>query len=218
MVHPVLAATLLLAAPLLLQAQEAERRSPGQLIAALPAPEAERVQLLLSSAREHELEVPLSLFAHELLAKSVAPEDVVAGVERRLDEFMRSADALRAARSEEIFTDEIVAGAELVRRGANGEDIAALASGAPAERSLVVPLLVTAELMDRGLPADAALARVHDRILARATDAELRIEPERVRGQQVRAVPPGLAISAGTRGANQRIPARPPRARGRPNG
>ncbi len=216
MLHRVLAATLLLATPLLLHAQEPERESEDRLDAVLPAAEAERVQLLLTSARERGVEAPLGLFVREMLAKGVTPELVVEGTERRAEEFSRAAVALAHARSDEPSDEEIVAGAESMRRGVSGEAIAELASSAPSGRSLAVPLLVLAELVDRGLPADAAIDHVRERLLARATDTELRAEPARVRSQARPTTPPGLSVAAAARGSNARIPARPPQGRGRP--
>ena len=58
-------------------------------------------------------------------------------------------------------TEEETEAAELVIRHGAGSAISDLAQSTPSGRSLAVPLFVLAGLMDRGLPSDQAIARVH---------------------------------------------------------
>ena len=57
--------------------------------------------------------------------------------------------------------------------GVDGQAISELASSAPSGRSLAVPIAVITALMNRGLPSDAAIQAVHDRLAARAADRDL---------------------------------------------
>jgi len=88
---------------------------------------------------------------------------------------------------------EIEAGAEALRLGVQGAQVSALAREAPADRSLAVPLYVVGSLIDRGLPADAALERVQRRLLSRASDVDLERLPAEVPPQ---AAAPGQARRA----------------------
>lgn len=73
---------------------------------------------------------------------------------------------------------EVEAAALALRMGVDGAAVSELARTTPSGRSLAVPLLVTAALVERGLPSDDALSAVRSRLQARAGDAELVALPE----------------------------------------
>jgi hypothetical protein len=110
--------------------------------------------------------------ALEGVAKGRSGEDIAGAARRLLSELAAAHDALRRGQREPTAT-EVEAGATALRLGVDGSTVSALASSAPSGRSLAVPLFVTGALVDRGVPADAALAAVLARLEARAGDAEL---------------------------------------------
>lgn len=111
---------------------------------------------------------------------------------------------IEAGRGRPAGGDEIDAGAEAMRQGVDGAAVSALAKTAPSGRSLAVPLFVVGSLVERGLPADQALARVQERLVARASDGDL----ERMAREQQRGRPEG--VSPGMRPTDR------PGATGRP--
>ena len=113
---------------------------------------------------------------------------------------------LRSARNRPASDDEVEAGDDALRKGVDGAQVSALAKSAPSGRSLAVPLYVIGSLMDRGLPSDDALARVQERLQARATDAELERMPgqlpaQAAAGQAHRPAETGRALAATKRPA-----------------
>jgi hypothetical protein len=84
-------------------------------------------------------------------------------------------DALQAIRAggRHPSAPEVEAAATAMSLGVGSPTIGALASSAPLERSLVVPLAVVGALTGAGVPAEEALAVVRDRLEARALDADL---------------------------------------------
>jgi hypothetical protein len=170
-----------------LAAQSPAASVSERLRAVLPADVAERVLARIDEARAREL--PAKALEHralELAAKGVAPDDLETGIARH-------ANRLGAARSALVQggrpqpTEEETEAAELVIRHGAGSAISDLAQSTPSGRSLAVPLFVLAGLMDRGLPSDQAIARVHaalaERGAARAASPPhpvLRSEPTTV--------------------------------------
>lgn len=156
----VVAASCLFTAPLAAQVPAAD--PSAQLRAVLPPEVAERVLARIVEARTRAL--PAQALEHralELVAKGVAPADVERGIDRHAERLERARAALvRGGR--ELPSDAETEAAELVmHHGAGGEAVSALAEAAPSGRSLAVPLFVLSQLMDRGLPSDQALQRVH---------------------------------------------------------
>ena len=140
----------------------------------LPADVAAHVLATIADARAHDL--PAAALENRALksaAKGVAPADIAKSVNDQFDRMKLSKDALQNGRGTKPTDDEVDAGAELMRRGVDGATVSALAKSAPSGRSLTIPLYVVGSLMDRGLPSDAALQRVRDKLAARATDTEL---------------------------------------------
>ncbi len=94
---------------------------------------------------------------------------------------LRSAHDAIAAGGRTPTPDETQAGAIAMRQGVDGSTVSQLASSAPSGRSLAVPLAVVGALVDRGLPADAALQAVQQRLQTRASDTELAGLPDAAR-------------------------------------
>ena len=112
--------------------------------------------------------------------------------------------------------DEVEAGAEALRQGVDGAAVSELAKEAPSGRSLAVPLYVIGGLVDRGLPSDDALARVLERLTARASDAEIQrlpgeLPPQAAGGQAkpptATTTPPGASKRPGSAGPPPGVPA-----------
>lgn len=143
----------------------------------LPADVADRVLAKIAEARARELP-PQAVQALEnralkFAARGVAPAAVERAIGEHADRMVRAREAIESARTQRAAGDEIDAGAEALRQGVDGAAVSDLAKSAPSGRSLAVPLLVIGSLVERGLPSDAALARVQDRLMARATDREI---------------------------------------------
>ena len=145
----------------------------------LPAEVAERVIATVSAARERGLPAQaLENRALKYAARGIAPAQIERAVVEHAGRMDRAQDVLRAARIGRRPTgDEVDAAAEVMRMGVDGAAVSALAKAAPSGRSLAVPLFVVGSLVDRGLPSDEALARVRDRLAARASDADLERMP-----------------------------------------
>ena len=165
----------------------------------LPADVAERVLARIAEARAREL--PAQALENRVLkfaARGVAPADIERSVGEQVDRMTTAKGLLESSRpAVRPSADEIDAGAEAMRQGVDGAAVSALAKSAPSGRSLAVPLFVIGSLVDRGLPSDEALARVRDRLMARATDTELEgMAP----GRSGAARPAGMPGGAGMPG------------------
>lgn len=155
----IMSACVLSAAPLAAQSPPAQ--VSDRLRAVLPAEVAERVLVRIDQARAHQLPAQaLERRALELAAKGVAPTDLETGIARHANR-LGAARAALVQGGRAAPTDEETEAAELVIRHGAGSAISALAHSAPSGQSLTVPLFVLAGLMDRGLPSDQAIARVH---------------------------------------------------------
>jgi hypothetical protein len=140
----------------------------------LPADVAGRVLATIAEARARSL--PAQALANRALkfaARGVAPADIERSVADHVVRLEQAREAIQRGRGAQAAGDEIDAGAEALRLGATGASVSDLAKGAPSGRSLTVPLFVLGSLVDRGLPSDAALQRVLERLQARASDADL---------------------------------------------
>jgi len=179
----------------------------------LPADVATRVLATIADARSHDLPAAaLENRALKFAAKGVAPADIEQSVKAQADRMAKAQNAL-AARGTRPSDDEVEAGAEAMRRGVDGAQVSALAKSAPSGRSLAVPLYVIGSLMDRGLPSDAALQRVHDRLVNKASDTELEKMPNELPAQAVA----GKAHKPSTTGGDLAATKRPANAGGRPS-
>ncbi len=194
-----------------LRAQTPAADPTARLREVLPAEVAERVIARIAAARAVEL--PTQALENRVLkfaARGVPPAEIEVAINEHADRLAQSRDALRDARPERPTGPEVEAGAEAMRQGVDGAAVSALAKSAPSGRSLAVPLFVIGSLVERGLPSDAALARVQERLLARATDAELeRLPGEQGRGRPEVTPPTRRPTETGTRPGN--VPTNPGR-------
>lgn len=227
-----LAAFMALAAPL--SGQNSTEDLTARLREVLPADVAERVIATVSDARGQGLPArAIEQRALMLARKGAEPGAIARSVADHSRAMGEARAALARGRAGRPADEDVAAGAEVIRKGVDGSQISALAKSAPSGRSLAVPLLVIGSLVDRGLPSDAALARVLERMNARATDAELSRIPQqgvagRDRGAAARAGRPGPRPTPPTtvgRGAGGTARGRPPAnvppapgGRGRPSG
>ena len=145
-----------------------------KLARVLPGDAVERVLQRVAEARALGLPAAaLEQRALELSAKGVSPDRIVRAIDDCTERLDRAQRALRAGRRNEPTDQEIAAGATALQKGISGGALADLAQVSPPDRSLAVPLLVISSLIDRGLPADAALSRVLARLFAHTTDQQL---------------------------------------------
>jgi hypothetical protein len=139
----------------------------------LPAKVANHVLATIADARSHSL--PAAALEQQALRMSrqgAKPENVEKSVDRSANNMKKAKAALENA-GRKPTSDEIAAGAEVIGRGVDGSDVSALAKSASSGRSLAVPLYVTSHMIDHGVKASAALARVKARVQQKATDRQL---------------------------------------------
>jgi len=175
------------------QAQTPAANPSERLRALLPADVAERVIAQIEAARARELPAQaLENRALKFAARGVAPAEVERAVREHAERQGAAQSALAQARRERASAAEVEAGAEAMRMGVDGAAISALAKSAPSGRSLAVPLEVLGSLMDRGLPSDEAIARVRERLLAKASDADMQRDMQRMRPEGAATGKPDL--------------------------
>ncbi len=139
----------------------------------LPADVAQHVLATIADARSHSLPAAaLEQQALRLARKGTKPADVEKSVDRSAENMKNAKAALEKA-GRKPTSDEITAGAELMGHGVDGSQVSALANSTASGRSLAVPLYVTSHMIDHGVKANAALARVHARLVQKATDRQL---------------------------------------------
>ena len=169
----IIAATLLFASAA--SAQQANDPS-AKLREVLPAKIADHVLATIADARAHSLPAAaLEQQALHLTRKGAKPADVEKVIDKSAEHMKKSKAALTKA-GRKPTNDEVVAGSALIARGVDGKQVSEWARTAPSGRSLTVPMYVTGSLMDRGLKSDAALERVHNRLMEKATDRQLTAE------------------------------------------
>jgi hypothetical protein len=211
-IHRSLVVVLALALSTTLQAQTPAADPTDRLREVLPVDVADRVIARIAAARSVQLPTQaLENRALKFAARGIAPADIERAINEHADRLGLSHDVLRDARTDRPQGNEVEAAAEAMRQGVDGESVSDLAKSAPSGRSLVVPLFVLGNLVERGLASDAALARVLERLTARASDAEL----GRLPGEMGRGAPEGVPTDRGAAAT----PARPesvPTNAGRP--
>ena len=144
-----------------------------QLRAVLPPKVAEHVLATIADARARSLPAAaLEQHALRLARDGAMPAYIGKSVARRAKNMKEVKSALVKA-GRKPTNDEVVAGAALMSKGVTGKQVREWAKAAPSGRDLTVPMNVTESLMDRGLRSDVALARVHERMVARHTDRQL---------------------------------------------
>lgn len=208
---------MLLAAPSV-QAQRPGQDPSARLREVLPADVAERVLARIAEARARELPpeavAALENRALKFASRGVAPAEVERAVAEHAARMQTARGAIESGRGARASGEEIDAGAEAMRQGVDGAAVSALAQSAPSGRSLAVPLFVIGSLVERGLPSDAALTQVRERLAARASDADLqRMAREQQRGRPEGA---GQGMRPTDRPGGTGRPANVPATGGRP--
>jgi hypothetical protein len=142
----------------------------------LPVSIRDHVLATIADARSHSLPAAaLEQQALRLERKGAKPADIQASVDRSAENMKTSKAALRKS-GRKPTSNEIVAGSELIGRGVSGSAVSEFARGLSPKRPLAVALYATGRLMDRGLKSDAALEKVHARLMENATDKQLTSE------------------------------------------
>lgn len=146
----------------------------GRLAAVLPASVAQHVLALVRTARAEGL--PGDALANRSLkfaARGIAPADIARAADEQLTRMRTARDLLRGARPKPPSGGEIEAGAEALREGVSGSDVAALAKSTPGGRSLAVPLYVVGSLVSTGLSSNEALQRIQAKLASHASDTDI---------------------------------------------
>lgn len=175
----------------------------------LPADVADRVLARIAAARARELPAAaLENRALKFTARGVPAADIERSINEHADRMLQAKGAIETGRGARAEDDEIDAGADVLRKGVDGKQVRELARSAPAGRSLAVPLFVIGSLIDRGLASDDALARVQERVRARASDRDLESLPGPGNNRNVSRIPEAGRRPA-DRGPNRVTPPRP---------
>ena len=187
-------------------AQTPAKDPSARLKEVLPPDVANRVLAKIAEARAHDLPAAaLENRALKFASRGVTPAAIEKSIDNQADRMQKTKDAIEKARGGKAKGDEVEAGAEAMRKGVDGSKVSELAKSAPSGRSLAVPLYVIGSLIDRGLPSDAALKRVQDRLQAKATDRELEDLPGTV--AKGKPAVTGQELAATKRPANAGKPA-----------
>ena len=156
--------------PTLLAAQQP---AIDRLRVVLPPGVADTVVAIVADATSHGL--PGAVIAERALeasAKGRSAATVSATARAAAIDLAAAQDALSST-GRNATSSEIEAAATAKELGVDGATIRTLAASTPSGRSLAVPLAVIGALVNRDLPADAALQAVLERLNARASDADL---------------------------------------------
>ena len=113
---------------------------------------------------------PLYSKAEEGVLKGADDARIVVAVRTLVRRLAESRDALAPAPSEA----EVVAGASALHAGVPASTLRSLRKSQPPPLSLAMPLVVMADLITRGVPADTAAVSVEALMQRRATDSEYR--------------------------------------------
>lgn len=166
--------------------------------ASLPAALRERIDRLADSARAHALPAdPLYEKAAEGVLKGATPERIVGAVARLSAELGQARTALGI----DAGAAELLAGASAIHAGAEPSRIAELvraASGRPRGTSLVLPLVVLADMLQRQVTPTVALGSLTTLLRSGASDAEFASLRAAVEGEIARGQAPDLATRAQT--------------------
>jgi RNA polymerase sigma-70 factor, ECF subfamily len=154
--------------------QSEDGSATSRLKKLLPSVTAGRVLATIATARAHGLPATaLENRALKYAARHVSPKEIEQAIAADADAMEKSGELLTASAQRDASGAEIDAAAQLLGEGADSASIAALAKSAPANRSLEVPLRVSAELMATSSASHDALTRVAERMRAGASDAQL---------------------------------------------
>jgi hypothetical protein len=178
-----------------------------RLRARLDAETAAAVSRIVESARSEQLPTePLVGQALQGAAKGIPGDRIVLAVRQNAAALHEARIALGASSSE----GELVAGAGALMSGVPRDTLARMRQSRPS-RSLVVPLVVLADLVARRVPADAATAAVMSASRAGVRDTDFMRLRERI-DQDIRAgVAPATAVETRARALLLRVGANPER-------
>jgi hypothetical protein len=198
--------------PAVLAAQTPAHDPSSTLEQVLPPSVAQQVLATIADAQSRAL--PAAALEHralELNAKGTPPAEIPGAIVNAENAMATGKAALAAGGRAHAGDAEVQAAGAAVANGVDGATISSLAKSAPSGRSLAVPLAVLAALVDRGLPADDALARVVARLEARASDQELAALPEQAgNGLAHKPATTGQALAATERPAGAGPPSSTP--------
>jgi hypothetical protein len=158
-------AGILSAVPAAAQTVDADR--DARLASVLPASAAAAVRA--RAAEAHRLGLPgeaIVLRALELAAKGAEARDIVRRVEALGRRLALAQLALRQVGHPAPTDEDLVAGADAIASGLTPAQLRALAGAGATAEPLTHRLIVITGLLDRGVPADAALATVAARLAA----------------------------------------------------
>lgn len=187
--------------PLARAAEAPERALAGRLEPGAAA----AVSRMARDARAAELPAdPLIATALEGASRGATPDRIVRAVRRLAAELGRARGALDGHASDA----EIVAGASALRAGIPVAALARLRSTRPGQ-PLVVPLVVFADLVTRGVPPDRASAAVLEVTRAGARDTDLLRLRERVAQDIEAGASPADAAALRARGVTYELVDRP---------
>jgi hypothetical protein len=152
---------------------------------------AEEITRVVTQAKAAGLPTdPLVATALEGASRHAPASQILAAVHRQADEFERS----RAVLGPRASHAAIIAGASVLHAGVSADTLARLCATRPG-RSFVIPMVVLADLVARGVPSVTATATVETAVRTGARDTELLRLRERVAQDILRGASPGDATA-----------------------
>jgi RNA polymerase sigma-70 factor (ECF subfamily) len=154
--------------------QRDDASAAARLKKLLPRVIAERVMDTIAVARAHGLPAAaLENRALKYAVRHVASNDIEDAIAADAEAMAKSSALLSASARRDPSAGEIDAAAQFLGEGADSTSIAAVAKAAAPNRSLEVPLRVSAELVATGSGFSDALSRVAAHLRDGATDSQL---------------------------------------------
>jgi hypothetical protein len=167
---------------------------------------ADEVVKIAETARQQGVPYePLLMTAVEGASKHAPPERIVAAVRERFAALSVAKEAL----GPESTPGEIAAGAGALMSGVSPDTLALLRKGRP-KGSLLVPLVVLADLVTRKVPVETASAALLHASRIGARDADLLRLRSRVESDIQKGVSPAAAILSRLQGLSAGPPSAPP--------
>lgn len=179
------------------------------------------VRAIMDSARADSVPTgPLADKALEGTAKHVPAARILAAVRQLRSELADARGLLRAgAPGAPLGTEEIVAAADARRRGVPAVDVTQLRHDVPTATSLVVPLTVLGDLIQRGVPAVQARGAIEQMVASGVSAQQIADIPSRMDvGLKVGAPPLDALRSASPIPLHPLPPTRPGVTPPTPNG
>jgi len=138
-----------------------------------PAARARLEATFREAERQGMPQEPIRARVAEAQVKGAAEAQIIAAGERALGRLGAAHSAMVRAGRTRPSDEEITRGAEVMERGTTSAQLQALATRAPADRSLSVALDAVLTLADRGTPVAQAMTQVQSRLAAGASDAAI---------------------------------------------